>query len=467
MTHQKPSPLPILVAIAGADHEMTIIAGLENSPQVEVVRRCFDMADLLTAASVNYARVAIVAGQLRRFDREAVYRLRGAGVAVVELVSLGAQAEPIRDLGVDAVVSVGADVSEIIAVAIAAAMQAPTVVSQHSDQIASSRVLAQEVNVGRDEVTGDSGNDKPGTMIAVWGPTGAPGRSTFAVNAAGELARRGCTVVLADVDVYGGSVDQILGILDEVPGLVAACRLANSGGLTVERLAAVAPVALPGLRVLTGLSRPDRWPELKPSALEPIWDMARKLASFTIVDCAFCLELDPELPFDSRAARRNGATVATLAQADVVVAVGAADPVGIHRLIRGLNELRDVLPEIAPHVILNRLPSGHAGRQQYRQAVELVASQCGINVMASVPEDRESCTAAVAAGRLLSEVRPDSPTRRAISDIAASVARLPTINPAPWWSLGRIRAQGKTRIYWKSSQSPPTVKPTAAAIKGS
>ena len=61
---------------------------------------------------------------------------------------------------------------------------------------------------------------------------------------------------------------------------------------------------------------------------------ARQLADFTVVDCGFCLETDEELSFDSLAPRRNGATLAVLDEADCVVVVGAADPIGMQRLVR-------------------------------------------------------------------------------------------------------------------------------------
>ena len=165
-----------------------------------------------------------------------------------------------------------------------------------------------------------------GRLVAVWGPTGAPGRTTVAVGIAGELALAGVPTLLADADTYGGSVAQVLGFLDEAPGLAAAARLANLGQLDLGALARVAPSAAPHLRVLTGISRAERWTELRPAALEAVWSLARSLAAFTIVDCGFSLEQDEELSFDTAAPRRNGATLATLLAADTVIAVGCRRP---------------------------------------------------------------------------------------------------------------------------------------------
>ena len=78
------------------------------------------------------------------------------------------------------------------------------------------------------------------------------------------------------------------------------------------------------------------------------------MAPVTIVDCGFCLEADEEITFDTVAPRRNGATLAILADADLVLAVGSADPSGMERLVRGLAELGEMVPEANPSVVLNR-----------------------------------------------------------------------------------------------------------------
>ena len=85
---------------------------------------------------------------------------------------------------------------------------------------------------------------------------------------------------------------------------------------------------------------------------------ARRLADVTVVDCGFCLETDEELSFDSLAPRRNGATLAVLDDADVVLVVGAADPIGMQRLVRGLAELREAEVGSSVQVVLNKVRRG-------------------------------------------------------------------------------------------------------------
>src|SRR6185436_18757414 len=138
-------------------------------------------------------------------------------------------------------------------------------------------------------------------------------------------------------------------------------RSASSGSLDMNALAKYARQLDPHLLVLTGLSRADRWTELRPAAVESIWSTARMLAPCTVVDVGFCIESDEEISFDSLAPRRNGATLATLEEADQVIVVGTADPVGLTRLIRAIHELRAVVPSADVRVVVNRLRSGSLG----------------------------------------------------------------------------------------------------------
>jgi MinD-like ATPase involved in chromosome partitioning or flagellar assembly len=285
---------------------------------------------------------------------------------------------------------------------------------------------------GDDLVTPDDLNDiglpgsvpGAGRLVAVWGPTGAPGRTMVAVNLAAETARVGRTTVLADADTYGGAVAQVLGLLDEAPGLAGAARAANNGALDLPGLAQHARQVTPRLRVLTGITRTERWPEIRPASLEVVWELSRGLAEITVVDCGFCLEQDEELSFDTAAPRRNGATVTTLEHADVVVAVGSADPIGLQRLVRALSDLRDVVAGADVRVVVNRMrPSvvGSDPEQQVRRALERYAGVLGVLI---VPEDRPAFDAALLRGQTLAEVAPRSSARQAIAALAANLVGL-------------------------------------------
>jgi MinD-like ATPase involved in chromosome partitioning or flagellar assembly len=261
-----------------------------------------------------------------------------------------------------------------------------------------------------------------GTVTAVWGPTGAPGRTTVAVNMAAELAAAGSSVLLIDADTYGASVAAFLGLLEESAGLASACRLADQGSLGPEGLArATVTVAVGGgrLGVLTGLTRSDRWPEIRPAALARVLEQARSGAAAIIVDCGFCLEADEELSFDTVAPRRNGAALRCLELADSVVAVGAADAVGVPRLVRSLAALAEAVPSARPRVVLNKVRPGSVGRLpevQLREAWDRFGPAAPIS--AFLPADFQAADEALLGGSVLAESAPSSPLRRAIADLA-------------------------------------------------
>lgn len=281
---------------------------------------------------------------------------------------------------------------------------------------------------------------EPGEVIVVWGP-GSPGRTTLALNLAAELADPLTHVVLIDADTSASALAQSLAVLDEAPGLAAAARAADQGVLDEGALARLAPEVRPGLLLLTGLPRADRWPEVRDSALADIIEVSRRCAAYVVLDVAAGVEQDEELSFDTQAPRRHGATLTALEAADRVVVVGAGDPIGLQRLVRGL----DLLPALtaAPReVVITRVRPGPVGPDPERRIQEALERFAGARDVHLVPEDRESIDAALLHGRVLVEVRPASPARASIRALADRIAgRAPAVRgPGPRWWPRRQRA---------------------------
>ena len=115
--------------------------------------------------------------------------------------------------------------------------------------------------------------------------------------------------------------------------------------------------------------------------------MARGLADVVVVDCAAILETDEEISFDTMAPRRNGATLAVLDEADVVIAVGAGDPPGIERMVRGLAQLGEAVPQVSPRVVVNRTRRSAASRREIEDAIFRFT---GLGAAAQLPEDRDA-----------------------------------------------------------------------------
>ena len=420
-----PSALPVLTAITGR-WESRLVSGLEREREaVTVVRRCADLADLLATAATGQARAVVVSADLRWLDAAALTRLTGAECAVVALVEPGdgAARHRLHQLGVEQVLDADAPAAEVAA-ALQAAVEAhlrrphrgATASTSYGDPRAA---LVGEVQ-GTFVPSADDGSGA-GQVVVVWGPAGAPGRTTTAVSLAGELAAAGASTLLVDADTYAASIAQVLGLLDEAPGLAAAARAADHGTLDVHQLSRLAPQVLPGLRVLSGIVRAQRWPELRPASLSVVLCLCRRLADWTIVDTGFCLEQDEELSYDTAAPRRNGATLGAIDSADALVAVGSGDPVGLQRLVRGLQDLAEVTDR-RPLVVITRVRGSAVGSGPGRRIREALERYAGVSDPVLVADDGDALDAALLAGRTLREAVPGSPARQAYVALARRLA---------------------------------------------
>jgi Flp pilus assembly CpaE family ATPase len=413
--------LQVFTAVTGAAWESELVGALDRDDHgVTVVRRCVDVPELLAAAATGTGQAALLSAELRRLDGAAVAGLAAAGVAVVGLVEPGDErgTERLRQLGVTRVIPADSSPESIARTLREAVAGGPPA----GRDVADPRAALPSLGVPAGPAERPAGR---GRVVAVWGPTGAPGRTTVAVGVADEAARLGVSTLLVDADVYGGVVAQVLGLLDESPGIAAAARQAGAGTLDVPALARLAWSVHPRLRVLTGLARADRWPELRPGAVSAVLDEARRLAALTVLDCSFNLEEDEELSFDTAAPRRNGATVTVLEAADEVVCVSGADPVALQRTVRALAELRDVLPQVEPLVVVNQLRRGPVPGDPRQEIAAAFERFTGRPVQAFLPADRRATDAALAAGRTLAEVAPGSPLRTALRALAAGLADVP------------------------------------------
>lgn len=258
-------------------------------------------------------------------------------------------------------------------------------------------------------------------VVAVWGPAGAPGRTTIAVTLAAELAVRGLRVCLVDADTYGGTIAPALGLLDEAPGFAAACRLAGSDSLDageLDRIALTYGGTAAPFRVLTGIGRPHRWPELSRDRVARAIEACRLWSDVVIVDTGFNLETDEEVSSDLLAPRRNAATIATLRAADVVVAVGAADPVGLARLLRTHADLLETVTTDRVHVVANRVRASVLGIDpagQVRQSLERFG---GIIDPVLIADDPSAADAALLSARTVVDVAPRSGLREGVAVVA-------------------------------------------------
>ena len=263
----------------------------------------------------------------------------------------------------------------------------------------------------------DAPDESRGRVVAVWGPAGSPGRTTLAVGIAAEIAAAGFAVALCDVDTHSASVAPVLGLLDEAPGFAAACRLAGADSLTraeLERIGQRHETPEGGFWVLTGIGQPSRWPELSGERVVATIAECRRWVDYIVVDTASSLENDEEISSDVFAPRRNAATLAALREADHIVAVASADPVGLSRFLRAYGELADVAVTLSITVVANKVRASAIGLAPAGQVIQTLSRFGGIDAPVLVPWDLQATDAAVLTARTLPDSAPKSPMRLAV-----------------------------------------------------
>ncbi len=380
-----PDRVAVLLAAGGGAWEAAALRLLSGGHTL-VLKRCVDLADLLATAATGQAEVAVLAGDLPGLDADAVMRLLRDDV---RCVAVGGDIDDLTRIGVlDVVPEDGLHLLEDV------------VGSAGTRELVTDP--APSISLSVEGAT-------PGRVIAVHGPTGAPGRTTLAIGLAAEHAHRGHPTVLVDADPYGGAVAQHLGVLDEVSGLLAAARLVNAGALDAAAFARCRRVVVDGFEVLTGLPRPDRWVEARPGVLDAVLERAHEIGD-VVVDTGFSLEPDSDL---GRAVSRNQLTLDAVDAADHVVVVGSAEPTGLARLARTLVELRDSTS--APvTVVVNRMRDSLGWSR--RDITGMVEGYIRAAAVHFLPEDRPATDKALVAGKSVVELG-DSPLRRAVAEL--------------------------------------------------
>jgi Flp pilus assembly CpaE family ATPase len=410
--------LRLVTAAAGAPWESVLVQACQaGQVPAQVVHRCYDLGDLLAVAAAGQAEAAVVAAGTRWLDRDALARLDAAGLAVVGVVPSGDEASErrLRQLGLLQVASEG-DPPDVLVERARAALAAEP--GEEAPAPSPDQLPTQPESGARH------------LLAAVWGPKGAPGRTTVAVNLAFEAAAAGGEVLLVDADTYGGAVAQTLGFLDDAPGLAWAARLAGRGELDALRLwRSVRRAAPGGPRVLPGLPRAELWTEVRPGTWEALLELFRVAFPVTVVDAGFCLEEDEELLYDQVRLRRNAVTRLAVQRADLVVAVARADPVGLHAFIRGYQELRDLgVPASRVRVVVNQLrPGMFGGKGPAEQVRAALGRYVGIEPTGVVPYDRQGVDAGLLGGQALREARPGCPSQLALARLAAVLFPAPPV----------------------------------------
>lgn len=285
-------PLRILLLGPEGAQRPAAGAGIEYHP-------CADLADLLGRAAAGAADGALLSPLVAGVDAVVVADLRARGCRPVGWVAGSAEVDLAQRSGLTDCVA-----DPIDPAALRTLVTAPL------------PPAALPAANGR------------GRVIAVWGPPGAPGRSTVAALLAVGARRAGNSVMIVDADLAGPRWNLVAEPDQHAAGLVVAARRAAAGSpdladLTVRIADEVA--------LLPGLPEPGRWLEVVPGSAASLLGAASLLAETVIVDLPG--DIRPAHPAYDLGWAHDAAAFprAVLAAADAVVPVLAAEPLGVHR----------------------------------------------------------------------------------------------------------------------------------------
>ena len=153
--------------------------------------------------------------------------------------------------------------------------------------------------------------------------------------------------------------------------------------------------------MLTGFPRPDRWGDLRPGALPDLVALVRNRGP-VVLDAGSGLAGEPEPGLAGRRTRED-LVRESLEEADRLVVVGTADPVGLARLSRCLVGLVEELPDALErtHVVVNRMRGSLGwGEREIRGMVEGLGRPVSTTFL---PEDQQAVDRALVHGTTLAE----------------------------------------------------------------
>lgn len=218
-------------------------------------------------------------------------------------------------------------------------------------------------------------------VIAVWSPAGAPGRTTIAASIAAELAKLGNSTLVVDADCYSPSIEFQFGIEQSHAGIAAIARAARQDRLDIESFKQMAVDFVFGkiqLKLITGLSMPDRWQEVGSDGINAIVDFAQQNFDCVVIDLASPLEAS--VIHERSLVQRNSMTISALRLATHIVAVCGADANGVHRFVWDYQQLKSLELPGELKVLVNGLRTATLGRSAAKQIGDTVHRLSGCQV---------------------------------------------------------------------------------------
>ena len=381
-----------------------------------VVRRCVEAADLLAAASIEPDAAIVVDVDTPRLGVDALAALPPSRARrIIALASDQRAAATAHGWGIDAVVEGcgGTAVEQIAAALYAAPSGQPSTLP-----------------------TTNTPPTREGRVVVVYGPVGSPGRSTVALGLAESWARTGERVCLVDADTIAPNLALMIGMVEDVSGLLVAARYADQGSLDARSLGSSCRRLDERLWLMSGIGSPDRWIHARPSALDRVWHSCAQHFDRVVIDVNPLLDtVEADDPLAGALPARDSATRSALRASDAVVMVTKSDPLNVSRLLTDLPSVQGLLDHAHIEVVVNRVPRRNAAiRTRVGEVLAVAGSAFPIH---AIPDDSSVATC-VASGALLGETGATGRVRRSLVKVRDQLVARESL------TVTRIQGDGRT-----------------------
>ena len=343
----------ILLALTNQTWQLEVMSNINEQNQLKIKRRCVDSIDLMSAVHLGLANKIVVSADFPNLNIETIVKAKKLGCEIYgiylqdDLDSL----EKLKNIGVISNYSINSFESN---------KSLKILVSQLSNI-----TEIDKFSSGLEELT-----QIPG-LISVWGINGSPGRTVTAINVAFSLANKNSPTLLIDLDAVAPSVAASLGIVSEVPGISSVIHDALKGRLNIQSFEKNVIEVNSGLHVLTGITNPKRWPELRTEGLIQVLKHASQIYPNIVCDLSAVLPETLDANLDNLDIfRRFDHIPKVLELSSKVIFVVSANPLALIRSSESLEALSEIYKQ-EPLVILNKVNEFNLGTK-YESTVEAI-----------------------------------------------------------------------------------------------
>lgn len=329
------------------------MTALNDNSQIKIRRRCVDSVDLMSAIHLGLANKVVISAGFENLNSTTISSAKKLGCDVYGIY-LENDVDSLEKL-------VGVGVKSNFAID-------ETDVEKSLKGLINLLLNVSEIDKFSNEL--EDLSQVPG-LVCVWGTNGSPGRSSVAINLSFSLASKNFPTLLVDLDAIVPSLAPALGLISEVPGVSSLVHDALKGRLSQESIEKNVIEVNPGLHVLTGISNPKRWPELRTEGLIQVLKLCSQMYANIICDLSAVLPESTDSSLnDVDIFRRFDHIPKVLEISSRNIFVLSATPLSLIRASEALEALQEI-NKSEPLIILNKVNEINLG-QKYESTVEAI-----------------------------------------------------------------------------------------------